>query len=393
LPIDSWALCAMSLNDRLLAVIDLVYAAALEGELWPKALTELADGMGADHVMIGIHDPVTNFFSNIAPRTDPEAVISYADHWADRNPLWQRSAALPVGRVFSPDTLMQRAEFIATPFYNEWWRPNRFGLATLGVNVLVDGQASAMAGIVREDDKEPFTDDQMRFFAAAARHMARAAKIHRQLRTLALRDEMALLAFETMPQGAFLVDAAAKVLHANAAGRAALDAADGLKLVGGRLTAADESEMLGRLIASCGEGISTASGPGGEFKIRSGARRTELKVVVTPLKGRGTAVGVPWLGLRRPVATVTLSDLDGARKRLEQRMRDRYGLTSAEAGLASEIAKGDGREAAAQRRGISVSTARAHLSSIFEKTGTHRQAELVHLLAEMENCTADEVNP
>lgn len=61
-------------------------------------------------------------------------------------------------------------------------------------------------------------------------------------------------------------------------------------------------------------------------------------------------------------------------------LRERYGLTPAEAAFALEIVKGDGRDAAARRRGISVSTAHAHLNKIFEKTGTHRQAELVHRL-------------
>jgi DNA-binding CsgD family transcriptional regulator len=36
--------------------------------------------------------------------------------------------------------------------------------------------------------------------------------------------------------------------------------------------------------------------------------------------------------------------------------------------------------AAARRRGISGGTAKTQLASIFEKTGTHRQAELVRLL-------------
>jgi DNA-binding CsgD family transcriptional regulator len=89
------------------------------------------------------------------------------------------------------------------------------------------------------------------------------------------------------------------------------------------------------------------------------------------------------LGLRVPVAIVTIADPEISRRWLAQDLHERFGLTAAEAGLAAEIVKGDGREAAAKRRGISVSTARAQLSSIFEKTGTHRQAELVHLLLEL----------
>jgi DNA-binding CsgD family transcriptional regulator len=61
-------------------------------------------------------------------------------------------------------------------------------------------------------------------------------------------------------------------------------------------------------------------------------------------------------------------------------LRERFGLTPAEATFAFEIIKGDGRQATADRLGITVGTARSHLSNIFDKTGTKRQAELVRLL-------------
>ena len=60
-------------------------------------------------------------------------------------------------------------------------------------------------------------------------------------------------------------------------------------------------------------------------------------------------------------------------------MRERYGLTRAEAALAREIVKGGGRRATAERLGITDETARSHLSKIFDKTGVSRQAELVRL--------------
>jgi DNA-binding CsgD family transcriptional regulator len=63
-----------------------------------------------------------------------------------------------------------------------------------------------------------------------------------------------------------------------------------------------------------------------------------------------------------------------------RRLGRHFGLTSAESALAVEILKGDGRIAAARRCGITCGTAKTHLSSIFEKTGTHRQAELVRVL-------------
>ena len=65
------------------------------------------------------------------------------------------------------------------------------------------------------------------------------------------------------------------------------------------------------------------------------------------------------------------------------RLRQCFGFTAAEAALALEIVKGDGRKAAAARRGITDGTARAHLLRIFDKAGVNRQAALVRLLLQM----------
>jgi DNA-binding CsgD family transcriptional regulator len=62
------------------------------------------------------------------------------------------------------------------------------------------------------------------------------------------------------------------------------------------------------------------------------------------------------------------------------RWREQFGFTPAEANFALEITRGDGRQAAADRLGITVGTARSHLSAVFDKAGVRRQAELVRLL-------------
>jgi DNA-binding CsgD family transcriptional regulator len=58
-----------------------------------------------------------------------------------------------------------------------------------------------------------------------------------------------------------------------------------------------------------------------------------------------------------------------------------FGLTPAEARLASTLAGGLDPARAAQEIGVSRVTARNQLRTIFAKTGTHRQSELVALLS------------
>ena len=89
---------------------------------------------------------------------------------------------------------------------------------------------------------------------------------------------------------------------------------------------------------------------------------------------------IPWTFPQRAVAVVLVSDPETEMQARIESLRGRFGLTPAEATFALEIIKGDGRQATADRLGITVGTARSHLSKIFDKTGVRHQAELVRLL-------------
>ena len=62
-------------------------------------------------------------------------------------------------------------------------------------------------------------------------------------------------------------------------------------------------------------------------------------------------------------------------------LRLRFRLTTAEARIALGIAEGATLAAIAEKRHVSVATARTQLKTVFAKTKVHRQAELVALLA------------
>src|SRR5208337_2828602 len=186
--------------------------------------------------------------------------------------------------------------------------------------------------------------------------------------------------FETLSQAALLVDARGRVVLANAAAKAVLDARDGIFLNKGRLAITGSPDALQKLVTSCARRSLEIGGPGGELKVARDPFRSPLRVTVAPLRSNTRLPDLPWTGVGSPVAIITVTDCDLDWSRQEGNLRRRFGLTPAEAQFAAEISKGDGRKAAAQRCGISEDTAKTHLSKIFWKTGTHRQAELVRLL-------------
>ena len=58
-------------------------------------------------------------------------------------------------------------------------------------------------------------------------------------------------------------------------------------------------------------------------------------------------------------------------------LKNKFGLTPAEVRLVLRLVAGDSLRSAAKALGIQYETVRTHLKSVFQKTGTRRQAELV----------------
>ncbi|MGF9763817.1 helix-turn-helix transcriptional regulator [Microvirga sp. 0TCS3.31] len=82
-----------------------------------------------------------------------------------------------------------------------------------------------------------------------------------------------------------------------------------------------------------------------------------------------------------PHTVIILVDLQATPHLAQETLQKIFGLTPAEAKLAIEIAAGQSLDDIAEAHHVSVATARKQLASVFAKTYTHRQAELVALLA------------
>jgi DNA-binding CsgD family transcriptional regulator/GAF domain-containing protein len=365
--------------DGVVDLIGAIYDAALDAKLWPEVLNRIADAVGGAEATFGVYDPSTGLSNLLAPRTDPVRVNSLPD-WAPRNPLLPLGIGQAPGKVFTVADFISPEAFTATDFYNEWWLPAGYDTEPLVTNLLVDDGATGIFMISGLLSRPPFGSDQKRLFAALAQHLVRAIALQRRLYHLTFASESAYAGFDDLHQGFLLVDAQARPVFVNRAGRALLDARDGLRLEAGMLSApnGDDGRGLRALIASCA--LEATIAPGGEVLLRRQSGRLPLHALVTPVRNETAMIAMPWAITQPPVAIVLVSDPERELQSSIESLRERFGLTPAEATFALEIAKGDGRQATADRLGITVGTARSHLSKIFDKTGVTRQAELVRLL-------------
>ena len=103
-------------------------------------------------------------------------------------------------------------------------------------------------------------------------------------------------------------------------------------------------------------------------------RQMPLTLEVAPL--RPTSLG---FGEARPAVLVFIRDPEAPIA--VARLRERFGLTRTEAAVAAALVRGQSLEEIATAMHIGLGTVRTHLKRILSKTGTHRQAQAVALLA------------
>jgi DNA-binding CsgD family transcriptional regulator len=106
-------------------------------------------------------------------------------------------------------------------------------------------------------------------------------------------------------------------------------------------------------------------------------RRIDKRPIVIQMQPVLPAARSPFLGAR---AILLIRDLENNPAFDQQLLAATFELTPAQARLAARLARGDSVEDAAVQAGVALATARNQLKAIFQKTGTHRQAELVALL-------------
>lgn len=192
----------MSRHKELITLINLIYEAALDSDFWPSVLMALADTVGAEQIAMLSMDRRANVVSTFAPRLDPDLLAFWQKYWAF--PVLARASLRPTGEIYTLDSLMPK--FVATRFFNEFWRPAHLGLSAAGANLLVEDQFSALIFFSNAPDKEFLTTQQMHVFEVVLRHLTRAARISRRLWELEIEQIAAVERLESLQEGALLVD-------------------------------------------------------------------------------------------------------------------------------------------------------------------------------------------
>jgi DNA-binding CsgD family transcriptional regulator len=307
---------------------------------------------------------------------DPESLQVYSESYPKLDP----TADVPsfgVEQIVSTSDLVPYEEFRRGRFYQEWARPH--GWVDVASAVIEKSAASCTFLSVFRHQASGLVDDEMRRrMALVVPHVRRALLIGK---TLNLKQAEAVCfsdILDGLSAGMILVDANSRIVHANAAGNAILDAADFLRAVCGRLVASDalvNTVLQDILVATELDAVLGIKGSALPLIARDGGRYVAHVLPLTSGARRraGLAYNATAALFIRRVA------LDASSP--PEVIGEMYKLTPTELRVLLAIVDIGGVPEVAAALGVAVTTVKTHLSRLFEKTGVARQADLVKLVA------------
>jgi DNA-binding CsgD family transcriptional regulator len=373
----------MERATAILKALERIYEAPLVEDGWARALHAIGAAVESPHGVFLTQNAVNGVAEYVCGcgMTEEQSLGFATAASRGHLPPWMQT--LRPGLAQQGSEMVSNSEFRRTVYYNEAVRPIGAFHGVVVVPMRTQERVVYLQ-VGRSLGKDDYNPGDIEVIQKLTPQILTALRIGERLADAHLRAAGAFAAFDGIGAGVIFVDRTCKVLYANRTAETLLNGQQGLAVDADGISAIDPEgrSTLHRLIGSCAA-LSLEAGPGGAVELKDREGHVSLRVIVAPFRPDSIGLNMDWRGAARPSAMLIIYNLEQERAMRKERLRSRFGLTPAEADVALEILKGDGRHAAAARLRIAATTLQTHLMRIFEKAGVHRQAELVRKLLEM----------
>jgi DNA-binding CsgD family transcriptional regulator/PAS domain-containing protein len=357
-------------------MLDAIYDATTSFDRWPAALEHLGAAFACSYVGLIDRNVHTMEGRAIAIGIDAAGQRDYFENWSRQDVLRLRTPAYRAGTVETDQDILSRAELLGSDYYNGFMRRHDMH-AYMRMTLSVESGSRKIISLARSLSAGDYAAADTEQCRRLLPHFQRAARVMQRVEDAGMMLDAASDVLEQNASGVFLIDRAGRIVFANRRARSLAQSGEGLALRHNRVEAVNSQEdaTLRRLIAGAtGKGESSDAPRAGGMRLSRGRGKPDLSLAVGPL----SAIS-PWRD-DGPAAFILVTEPNGASARSSRLLQQIFGLSAAEVRVAQRLMLGETPEEAAASLGIKISTLRWHLASLYRKTDTRRQAELVRLL-------------
>jgi DNA-binding CsgD family transcriptional regulator len=373
------------LPDKLL---DLIYDAATEQELWRSVLTEIADLTNSQgSILFGQSVQVSKVYFEYNGRLDEECNRVYRDRHL-QNPWSLGMEKQPVGRIILSDEIIPLSTLRPTLFFDEVLRPQDVAHNTM-IALAAKEDFRAAFNLCRSGRQGELGQDGQRLLRRLVPHMQRSLLLGFRLDAYRAFQHAEYDVLDRLSVGVILLDRRARIVYANAEARSLGSGGGPLRLRNPIATTLSptHSQQLDALIRRALRGVTV-----GSMSVPRSTNGGLLTILVSSVRGRDVG---RFADFNMPDAAVLLFIIDPANRAgiPLSWIVDAYGLTPAEAKVTLAASSGLTIPEVALRLGLSPNTIKTHLQKVFAKTGTNRQSELARLISSIGLLKGNGSNP
>jgi len=360
-----------------------IYGAVFDKSRWLDVLRQTTQFVGAQAGVLlwrneisGAADPVYCSFG-----IESRYAESYAGRYAKLDPVMAAMFSRESGDVASATELVSRSELVESRFYKDWAQPQGW---TQSVHANLDKSPASFVylSLWRSGTSGLFDQQAVDRLRLLASHLRRAVLVRKFVDRHAAEAATLSDMLDEIGPGLFFVNADAYILEANANGRAMLEQGTLVRAQRGRLVpvARDAEQELTEIFCRFQSGEAASNVQPASVLLSAGADEPfvahVLPLIERTRRRTGSDTAVAAVFVRK-----ASFDLPFSREIIARC----YKLTPMELRVLLAIVQVGGVPKVSDAIGISVATVRTHLSRLFAKTGTVRQADLVKLVAAYAN--------
>jgi DNA-binding CsgD family transcriptional regulator len=363
--------------DNRAELITLLYDTVYDASVWTKFMQRLVDVIGGRSARL----LVMNREADVVERSlkvgiDDQYHQQYVDYFVNRCPWRPELSSKTPGRLYSTylDFSCPQKKFLKTEFYNDWAMPQDIAHGICGT-IHTKNTNTVQLLVQRTRGQGYFTREETDFVNGLVPHMQRVLELARrfdQAEAINMVVEQSTLPF-------MLIGKSGQILFITKSAEQIIEDEPNLSIKQQYLTSKNHkfSNKLNTLIQTAVLSASGSWHSSGGTLVLPRRSKNDLTLIVSTIGGNNREA---LLAGQDPFAALFFFDPETSVALRRDILSSSYGLTSAEADVAELLAQGNELKEIAKRNKVSLNTVRNQLKSIFAKTNTSRQAELVSLL-------------